>query len=191
MAALKLGDEAGFLRLRDEALHRFKDLTDEDAAETVMKLSLLRPLGESNAGALEPFVKVLERTVASAGPIKKGTTTSVAWDLMLLGLLEYRQSNYAQAIEWCRSSVDTATFMPLPTVMDRVILAMSFHKLGDAAAARSELGRAKSPIMGGMNRDFDKWHWREWVYARLLLQEAEGLIAQPALPASSGPPRSP
>ena len=76
MAALKLGDETGFLRLRDEALHRFKDMTDKDAAETVMKLSLLRPLGETTAGALEPFVQVLERTVAGAGPIKKGTTTS-------------------------------------------------------------------------------------------------------------------
>ncbi len=178
MAALKLGDETGFLRLRDEALHRFKDLTDEDAAKTVMKLSLLRPLGETTAGALEPFVQVLERTVASAGPIKKGTTTAVAWDLMLLGLLEYRQSNYAQAMEWCRRSLDTSTFMPLPTVMDRVILAMSFHQFGDAAAARAELGRAKSPVLGGMNRDFDKWHWQDWVFARLLLQEGEVLIAQ-------------
>jgi hypothetical protein len=104
---------------------------------------------------------------------------------MLLGLLEYRRSNYAQAMEWCRRSLDTSTFMPLPTVMDRVILAMSFHKLGDAAAARSELGQAKSPVMGGMNRGFDKWHWHEWVYARLLLQEAEGLIPQPPPPASS------
>jgi hypothetical protein len=72
-------------------------MTDKDAAETVMKLSLLRPLGET-AGALEPFVQVLERTVAGAGPIKKGTTTSTSWDLMLLGLLEYRRSNYAQAM---------------------------------------------------------------------------------------------
>jgi tetratricopeptide (TPR) repeat protein len=190
MAAVKLGDETGFLRLRDEALHRFKDLTDnEDAAETVMKLSLLRPLGETPAGALAPFVQVLERTVARAGPIKKGTTTSVAWDLMLLGLLEYRRGNYSQAMEWCRRSLDTSTFMPLPTVMDRVILAMCFHKLGDAAAARSELGQAKSPVMGGMNRGFDKWHWHDWVFARLLLQEAEGLIPQPPLPAASAAPQ--
>jgi hypothetical protein len=88
-------------------------------------------------------------------------------------------------MEWCRRSLDTSTFMPLPTVMDRVILAMSFHKLGDAAAAHSELGQAKSVVMGGMNRGFDKWHWHEWVFARLLLQEAEGLIPQPPLPAAS------
>jgi hypothetical protein len=185
MAALKLGDETGFLRLRDNALHRFKDMTDKDAAESVMKLSLLRPLGETTAGALEPFVQVLERTVAGAGPIKKGTTTSTSWDLMLLGLLEYRRSNYAQAMEWCRRSLDTSTFMALPTVMDRVILAMSFHKLGDAAAARSELGQAKGTVRGGMNRGFDKWHWHEWIIARLLLQEVEGLIPQPPLPAAS------
>jgi hypothetical protein len=69
--------------------------------------------------------------------------------------------------------------------MDRVILAMSFHKLGDATAAHLELGQAKSVVMGGMNRGFDKWHWNEWVFARLLLQEAEGLIPQPPLPAAS------
>jgi tetratricopeptide (TPR) repeat protein len=187
IAALKLGDETGFLRLRDDALDRFKDMTDKDAAESVMKLSLLRPLGETAAGALEPFVQVLDRSVASAGPIKKGTTTSVAWDLMLLGLLDYRRGNYTQAVEWCRRSLDTSTFMPLPTVMDRVILAMSFHKLGDTAVARSELGQAKIPVMGGMNRGFDKWHWHEWVFARLLLQEADSLIPQ-APPSETPPP---
>jgi hypothetical protein len=79
--------------------------------------------------------------------------------------------------------------MPLPTVMDRVILAMSFHKLGDAGAARSELGQAKIPVMGGMNRGFDKWHWHEWVFARLLLQEADRLIPQAPLAEPSAAPR--
>jgi hypothetical protein len=81
-------------------------------------------------------------------------------------------------MEWCRRSLDTSTFMPLPTVMDRGIIAMSFHKLGNAAAARSELDEAKGPVMGGMNRDFDKWHWHEWVFARLLLEEADALLPQ-------------
>jgi hypothetical protein len=182
---LKLGEDTVFGRLLDEATQRFKDTTDKEAVENVMKLSLLRPLGDTTAGALKPFGQALERAVASPGPIKEGTTTSAAWDLMLLGLLEYRRSNYTQAIEWCRRSRDASTFMALPTVMDRVILAMSFYKLGDAAAARSELGHGRSLVMGGMNRGFDKWHWHEWVFARLLLQEAEGLIPQPPLPAAS------
>jgi hypothetical protein len=38
--------------------------------------------------------------------------------------------------------------------------------------------------MGGMNRGFDKWHWNEWVFARLLLEEAESLIPQAPLPKS-------
>ena len=127
--------------------------------------------------------QALEHIGASAGRQEVNDASVDGSDV--LGLLEYRGGNYAQAMEWCRRSLDTSTSMPLPTVMDRVILAMSFHKLGDAAAAHSELGQAKSVVMGGMNRGFDKWNWHEWVIARLLLQEAEGLIPQPPLPAAS------
>ena len=78
IAALKLGDETGFLRLRDEATQRFKDTTDKEAVENVMKLSLLRPIGESTAGPLEPFGQVdskLSRKYEGTGlglPLSKG-----------------------------------------------------------------------------------------------------------------------
>lgn len=178
LALLKLGDETGFARLRDAALNRFKGTTNEETAQYVMKMVLLRPTSDTPAASLEPFVQVLSHTVASAGRIKEGTTTPFSWDLMLLGLLEYRRSNYTNAVDWCRRSLDTSTYIALPTATDRVILAMSCHTLGDDAAAHSELSKARTLFQCGLDCGFDKWNWREWVYFRLLLQEADGLIPQ-------------
>jgi hypothetical protein len=185
LASLKLGDESGFLRLRDEAVRRFKGTTDQGSAEYVMKVSLLRPVNDTSAVALEPFVEVLQRALASAGPIQEGVYTPASWDAMLLGLFEYRCGNYAKAVDLCRRSLETCTYVAMPTVQDHVILAISFHKLGDDATARSELGTARSFVQTGLDRNFDSWNWREWVFARLLLQEADSMIPQ------APPPESP
>jgi hypothetical protein len=63
-------------------------------------------------------------------------------------------------------------------VMGGLVLAMSVHQLGDRSAARSEVERCKTLIETGFNLDVDMWHWREWVFTRLLLREAEGLLQQ-------------
>jgi tetratricopeptide (TPR) repeat protein len=177
LASLKLVDEPGFFRLRNQAISGFNSTTDAGSAEYVMKIALLRPASDISAAALEPFVQVLQRALASAGPIQEGVSPA-SWDAMLLGLSEYRRGNYAKAVDWCRRSLDTSKYVALPAATDRVILAMSFHKLGDDATAHSELSKARTLFQCGLDHGFDKWHWREWVFARLLLQEANGLIPQ-------------
>jgi hypothetical protein len=72
-----------------------------------------------------------------------------------------------------------------PNAMGGVILAMSLQHLGNRSAARLELEHAKNLIETGFDLEFDKWHWRDWVLVRLLLREADGLISQAPLPASS------
>jgi hypothetical protein len=148
-----------------------------------MKMALLLPTDDASASELQPFAAVLGHAVASAGPIKEGTTTAAGWNLMLLGLFDYRRGHYTNAIEWCHQSLNTSTYIAMPTVTDRAILAMSFHKLGDDSAARREFERATGLVEGGLNLGIDTWHWRDWVFARLLLQEAEALIPQAAVPA--------
>ena len=96
----------------------------------------------------------------------------------LLGLFEYRRGNYAKALDWCQRSLVTCTYMAMPAATDRGHPSHVFSKLGDDASARSELDRAKSLVQSGLNMAYDTWNWREWVFARLLLQEADGLIPQ-------------
>jgi hypothetical protein len=183
LALLKLGDENSFVRLRDAALNRFKGTTNEMTAQYAMKTGLLMPDGDALIASLEPFVQVLGRALSSAGPIKAGTSTAASWNLMVLGLLEYRRGNYDQAVDWSRRSLDTSAYIAIPTAHDRAILAMSFHKLGDDATARSELAKARSLAQNGLNSGVDSWRWRDWVFASLLLQEADGLIPQSPPPA--------
>jgi tetratricopeptide (TPR) repeat protein len=183
IASLKLGDQSSFLRLRETVLRELEGANNEAGSQNVMKMALLLPTDDASPSELQPFAEVLERAAASAGPIKEGTTTPAGWNLMLLGLFEYRRGNYAKAIDWCRHSLGTSTYIAMPTVTDRAILAMSFHKLGDDSAARLEFERATGLVEGGLNLGIDTWHWRDWVIARLLLQEAEALIPQAAVPA--------
>ena len=175
---LKLGDESDFVRIRDQAISRFNGTTEAWGYENVMQAGLLRPLDNASAAALEPFVQFLERAVASAEPLKEGTYVPASWDLTLLGLFEYRRGNYAKALDNCQRSLVTCTYMAMPAATDRVIRAMCFSKLGDDASARSELDGAKSLIQSGLNFGYDRWNWPAWVFARLLLQEADGLIPQ-------------
>ena len=189
MAALKLGDESGFSRVRDQAIRRFNGTTEAWGYENVMQTGLLRPLDSASAAALEPFVQFLERAVASAEPLKEGTYAPASWDLALLSLFEYRRGNYGKALDYCQRSLVTCTYMAMPAATDRVIRSMCFSKLGDDASARSELVGAKSFVQSGLNIGYDKWNWPAWVFVRLLVQEADGLTPQAPPPRPSAAPR--
>ena len=76
LASLKLGDESDFARARDQAISGLKNTTDVGSAEYVMKIALIRPASDVSASALEPFVQVLQRALASAGPIQEGVQNS-------------------------------------------------------------------------------------------------------------------
>src|SRR5208283_4849075 len=180
----KLDDESGFFRFRNQAIGRFKGTTDAGDAEYIMQAGLLRPLDNASAAALEPFVQFLERAVASAEPLKEETFVPASWDLTLLGLFEYRRGNYGKALDDCQRSLVTCTYMAMPAATDRVIRAMCFSKLGDKASSRSELDSAKSLVQSGLNIGYDRWNWPRWVFARLLLQEADSMIPQAPLPES-------
>ena len=59
---------------------------------------------------------------------------------------------------------------------DWVIMAMYHLKFDAVAAARTEMEKAQSLAQTGLNTGIDAWNWREWVYFRLLLEEAEALM---------------
>lgn len=189
ITALERGDEDGFIHLRDQALNRFKGATDAWTAEYVMKMVLLRPAGDTVTAGLEPFAAVLGISASSAGTTQVETTMPSSMDEMLWGLLEYRRGNYSGALAWCQRSLDAPNYIALPAATDRVIRAMSFHKMGDNTAANSELDQAISLVEGGLNTGFDKWNWREWAIFHLLFREAVAMMPTASVPASSGATR--
>ena len=108
-----------------------------------------------------------------------------SWDLALLGLFECRRGNHAKALDCCQRSLVTCTYMPVPAATDRAIRALCFSKLGDDASARSEMDGAKSLVQSGLLTGHDMWNWPGWVFVRLLLEEADGLIPQVPLPGAA------
>src|SRR5208337_468838 len=183
MTALKLGEESEFSTVRDQTISRFNGTTDLKTAEFVMLVALLRPVDNTTAATLKPFAQIVERAVAGAAPEEK-TQTPAPWDLTLLGLFEYRRGNYANTLDLSQRGLVASAYIPMPAAMDRLIRAMSFHKLGEQTSARSEFDEAKSLVQSGQNVGFDSWNWSAWVAVRLLLQEADGLIPQAPLPES-------
>jgi hypothetical protein len=184
LVALKLGDGRAFFSARDDAITRFVSTTDSGSARYVISVALLRPVEQ--AAALEPLVRFLQTSLAAAGSIQDGTTSEYAWHRMLLGLWEYRRGNYTNALEWCQRSRAISAFVAMPTATDCVIMAMCDYKLGHARQAKIQIEKARSLAQTGLNTGFDAWNWREWVYFRLLLEEAplprdpQGLLGQVA-----------
>jgi tetratricopeptide (TPR) repeat protein len=184
LALLKLRDETSFASLREAALKRFKNTTNETTAQYAAEIGLLLPAGDSTMANLEPLVQLLARAAVPGSITNSGMA---CWDLMCLGLFEYRRGNYGKVVELCRRSLESVN-VAIPTVQDEAILAMSLHKLGDDATARAELDKAKRLAQRGLNRGVDSWRWRDWVFAHLLLQEADSLIAQSSLTEPSAAP---
>jgi hypothetical protein len=109
-----------------------------------------------------------------------------------LALLEYRRGEYARATEWCQQCLASPDKNAARSATARVILA-ECNRRSDEARYQLGLGRdlieGRFRIMtendrGGREQGF----WFDWVFARILLNEANVLIekSSPAvLPGSS------
>jgi len=162
IACLEVADANGYSWVREGMATRFKD-PDARTAERVLDVSLMQSLEHGTAARLEPFAALLARTDPASYPV--------------LGLLDYRRGDYAQAMESAHRSLSKLRGVALPNALDHVILAMCLHHFGDTSAADLQLEHATKLIETGFNAPYDIWHWREWILLRLLLQEAKGLTA--------------
>jgi len=182
IACLALGDQNAYLRLRQEMNSRFKD-PDEKTAERMLKVNVMRPFDDQTAVRMETLAAQLRRALLKQ-PTRNQTEYSQG-----LALYEYRRGNYLEAVDSARRSVANVPAVAQPNAMERVISAMSLQQNRNRSAAQLELERAKNLIETGFDLEFDMWHWRDWVIARLLLREAESLIQQTPLPTSGVAPR--
>jgi len=170
IAALELGDEKDYLRVREEMATRFKD-TGEVAPWRALEAGLLRPIDDGIAATFENFASGLERWSRHE--------TNDYWGLMLVSLHLYRKGDYAGAMDVALQSLARLRDgTRLPAAELSIIQALCHNQQGNHSAAFSELGRAESAIRTGFNLDYDVWHWAHWIQVRLLLKEAHAAIPQ-------------
>jgi hypothetical protein len=137
-------------------------------------------LAPASGPDLAPAVALARRVVAS------GTNdTDSSGRQLALGLAEYRQGHFAEAADWSGKAVSAGVENPARNLQACALLALAQQQTKQAEEARANLAQAaqtfetklpklESGDLGGQ--------WRDWIIARILLQEATALIQAPSPP---------
>ncbi|MGA2246135.1 MAG: serine/threonine-protein kinase [Verrucomicrobiota bacterium] len=143
-------------------------------------------LFDSAAGTEGPFGDQINFGIATSSHTTNTTVTALVSDLgvnpdvnMMLpsALLEYRLGNYAKSEEWCHLCLSYPEYNASRTAAARVILAMDSQHEGQSDKARAELASATDSISrkfaDGLNTGASaQGYWFDWIFARLLRDEA-------------------
>jgi eukaryotic-like serine/threonine-protein kinase len=184
-ALLENGDIPGYERFRQGAIARLAGNTDPIFTERTMKTCLLLPADEKTINSLNPLFEAARRSLEDTDSFVDDKWAS--WRCVSLGLMEYRRGNSAKAVQWCRRCLESHEFNPARAANARVILAMSLYRLGQDNAAQAELEQCREAILtrfqGGLEiGSTPEGFWCDWVFARILLREATGLIGGKQIP---------
>jgi len=164
----------------EQTISRFAGTTNPVVAERTIKISLLSPPDKEVLRDLEPFAGTASQAFASADPSNADAVFHAAWGCISLSLIEYRRGNYAKAAEWShRCEVYSQDNLPR-TATSETILAMCDFQLGQRSAAAAKLAASRAIIenrfKNGLERgDGEQGFWFDWVFGRIILDEAEKL----------------
>jgi hypothetical protein len=153
----------------------FATTTNGDAAGRILKTCLLSPPDANLLQQMQPLGDATEKFLYSWPPAWS------AWAPIPVGLWYYRAGNYEKALARCRRYLNEDDANSAPNATTRIIMAMSLHQLGQADDARLQLAKARNPIDQKFKNGLERGNaglgmWYDWVFARILLREAEALI---------------
>jgi serine/threonine protein kinase len=178
-ALIEAGDVAGYERFRQDAVARLAR-GNQPFADRIVKISLLLPGDEKLLKALEPQAGIAARSITNNGDANADVFLA-AWRSVSLALMEYRRGNFAQAADWCQQCLNYPENIEPRTATARAILAMSCQRLGKTGEARTQLEEARQIVDNKLKNQLDQGNpvqgfWFDWVFARILLNEATALI---------------
>ncbi|MBN2164594.1 MAG: serine/threonine protein kinase [Pontiellaceae bacterium] len=173
---IERGDYLGYEKFREAAIARYKGTEDPVFAERTLKISLLLPADQHIMEELQPFADL------AAGTIQEPVTNIMqAWRCISLALSAYRNEDYPSAELWCERSRSLRAFNPARNATSRVIQAMAYDRQGNKELARTTLEPGRKMIDEHIANNFDMGDgsygfWFDWLFARILLREADTLI---------------
>jgi hypothetical protein len=181
---MECGDVEGYDRTRRAAIERFGKSAKEGVAERVLKSCLLAPTDESMLRDLAPLHAVATNWIATPAP----EPMLAAWQVVAIGLYEYRRGNSAEALAWCRRYSTFSHYNPSRSALARCVMALALHNLGETERVQTELARARELIGPRFDRalqvgDWNEGYWHDWLIARIMLREASALASPPVNPA--------
>ena len=179
-ALIESGDTNGYERFRQTILTRFGNETNS-RTERIIKISLLLPANQELIQTLTPQAEVFQKLYVGARDGTGQNAGTAVWRAVSLALFEYRRGNYAEAASWCYFCLAYPNHSAARDTAAHVILAMSCWRMNQPQAAQAEFSQGREMIETKFKSGLDQGNaaqgfWFDWVYARILLQEATGLL---------------
>jgi serine/threonine protein kinase len=168
-------------QLCQRTLKTFANTADAFVADRAAKDCLLAPLPGVDLRVIDRLADTAIRVGQDGSRFSEYHRLSMPYFQMCKALSQYRQGNFAQAVEWAKKSLQD------PHVNSQAqaypVLAMAQWRLGNkeaALAALAEADAAVASIFPGRNNE--EGVWLGWIFARIWLDEATSLINGEAAP---------
>ena len=180
---IERGDIQGYEHFRHAAIARFAGTSNVIDAERTLKISLLLPPDADVMKSLEPFDRAAAESFEKYGVNAGSNPLMAAWRCVSLALMADRENYTPTAKEWSRKCLAYSVKTPARIATAHVIRAMACYKLGETAEYRSELAEGRKLIeaqfaAGLKPGDGAEGFWFDWLFARVLLREADSLEAK-------------
>lgn len=178
---IERGDTQSYERFRRAAIARFSDNPDPVFNERTLKISLLLPADEPLLKLLRPFKDIAANSMEGSDVNELMT----AWRCISLALMAYRQGYTPTAKGWCQRCLSSSNYNPCRIATAYIIQAMSCAQLGEMDIARSQLTQGRDLILAEFAKGLQEGngsagYWFDWLFARILLREAEASIEKPS-----------
>jgi tetratricopeptide (TPR) repeat protein len=178
---IERNDLQGYERFRLAAIARFKNTTDPILAERTIKISLLLPADDEILKSLVPLSEISAKSLENTGK----DAIMEAWRCVSLALMAYRQDYTPTAKAWSQKCLSYSENNPSRIATAHIIQAMSCYKLNESDEAVSELEWGRKMVndefaKGIQEGNGSEGFWFDWLFARILLREAEASIGKTA-----------
>ncbi len=178
VALVEAGDRNRYNQFRQLACASPAATVNGDAAGRVLKSCLLLPGDKAALAALKPLSLMDDGFLATQ-------KTFTGWSVLPMSLWKYRGGEYDQADLWCRRGLASQNLAPACEAALRVILAMADFQRHRMSEAREELANGRRIIEDKFNAGITAGNnmegmWYDWVFARILLREAQAMSAPAA-----------
>ncbi|MBW8780320.1 MAG: serine/threonine protein kinase [Verrucomicrobia bacterium] len=167
----------GYETFRRDHAERFAEVDNGDAVARVLKLCLLRPADAQLQQRLLPLGERVEHWFSTLPDNVSG-----GWASLPVALWRYRQGDIPGARQAAAMGYDERLHTSALTVSDRLLLALCDLREGHPDKAAPLLATARAEIAAKFTKEVaegtgNDGYWYDWVFAKLLLQEADALAA--------------
>jgi len=179
-ALIEAGDLAGYDQFRRAAVAKYGN-TNSPVADRVLKIALLLPGDQKLLASLAPVAETTERTFKADEDDSEPDSFRAAWQCVSLSLMDYRRGDYTGTADWAKRCLAYPDFNAPRAATAHILLALAYWQQGRQPQARVELRQGQDAVAAKFTEGLDhgsapNGFWFDWVFARILLREAEGLM---------------